>query len=279
MKQPKIIWLEFQSCTGDSESFLRASYSLSRLARTHLHLLYHELLMVSAGKQSEEVLQEAIEKYSGQLIVVVEGSIPTKDNGIYCVMGGKSALQILKEIEPHAMALVSVGTCSAFGGLPAAKPNPTGAVGLESIVKSKPIINVPGCPPNPDVILGVILNYIMLGRLPEVDEQKRPLFAYSKTIHEMCYRHFHFSNRQYATSFDDERAKKGFCLYALGCKGPLTYNICASWKWNMQASWPIGSGHPCFGCSERDFWDRFSPFYRPIPRNQLPPEGETARRK
>jgi hydrogenase small subunit len=230
-----------------------------------ISLDYHETLMAAAGHKAEAAKDATLKSHSGKVIVVVEGSIPTKDNGVYCTIGGKTALQIMKEVEPHALAFVSVGTCAAFGGLPKANPNPTGAVAVEDVVRGKPVINLPGCPANPDVLMGLLVHYLVFGRLPDLDMQKRPLFAYGKRIHDTCERRPHFDAGQYTLAFDDFGARNGYCLYKVGCKGPETYNICASRRWNLEASWPVKAGHPCIGCSERDFWDRFTPFYQRLP--------------
>jgi len=266
-KKPSVVWLEFQDCAGNTESFTRAnSPSVAQAVLDAISLDYHETLMAAAGHRAEQAREKALEANKGKVIVVVEGSIPTKDNGVYCTIAGKTALQHIREIEPYALAFVAVGTCAAFGGLPKARPNPTDAVAVEDLVRTKPVINLPGCPANPDVLMGVLVHYLVFGRLPDLDAQRRPLFAYGKRIHDTCERRPHFDAGQYALTFDDYGARQGYCLYKLGCKGPETYNICASWRWNIQASWPVKSGHPCIGCSERDFWDRFTPFYQRLPK-------------
>jgi hydrogenase small subunit len=266
-KRPSVIWLEFQDCAGNTESFARAnSPSVGQAVLDSISLDYHETLMAAAGKQAEDAKHAALEANKGKVIVVVEGSIPTKDNGVYCTIGGQTAQQILKAVEPYALVFVAVGSCATYGGLPKANPNPTVAVAVEDIVHSKPVINLPGCPANPDVLMGVLVHYLVFERLPEIDSQKRPLFAYGKRIHDTCERRPHFDAGQYALVFDDYGARNGYCLYKLGCKGPETYNICASMRWNMSASWPIKAGHPCIGCSEKDFWDRFTPFYERLPQ-------------
>ncbi|MCS7311386.1 MAG: hydrogenase small subunit [Acidobacteria bacterium] len=265
-RRPSIVWLEFQDCAGNTESFTRAdSPSVAQAVLEAVSLDYHETLMAAAGHRAEEARHKALEAHRGQVIVVVEGSIPTKDDGIYCTIGGKTALQIIREVEPYALVFVAVGTCAAFGGLPKANPNPTGAVGVEDVVRTKPVINLPGCPANPDVLMGLLVHYLVFNRLPDLDAQRRPLFAFGKRIHDTCERRPHFDAGQFALAFDDYGARQGYCLYKLGCKGPETYNICASLRWNMQASWPVKAGHPCIGCSERDFWDRFTPFYERLP--------------
>ncbi|HSR51806.1 MAG TPA: hydrogenase small subunit [Acidobacteriota bacterium] len=264
-RRPSVIWLEFQDCAGNSESFLRAeSPSVGQAVLQSISLDYHETIMAAAGHRAEEARDTALQENSGQVIVVVEGSIPTADDGVYCTVAGKTALQILEEVEPHAAAFVAVGTCASFGGLPLARPNPTGAVALERVV-GKPVINLPGCPANPDVIMGLLVHNLIFGRLPDLDRQKRPLFAYGKRIHDTCERRPHYDAGQYALEFDDYGARQGYCLYKLGCKGPETYNVCASMRWNGRASWPVKAGHPCIGCSEEAFWDRFTPFYERLP--------------
>ncbi|HRP85883.1 MAG TPA: hydrogenase small subunit, partial [Gammaproteobacteria bacterium] len=129
--------------------------------------------------------------------------------------------------------------------------------------KDKPIINVPGCPPVPTVITGVLAHYLTFGTIPELDRHGRPMAFFGQNIHDRCYRRPFYDRGLFANTFDDEGARKGYCLYKLGCKGPVTYNACATLKWNEGVSWPVQSGHGCIGCSEPDFWDKGS-FYRPL---------------
>ncbi len=265
-KRPSVVWLEFQDCAGNTESFTRAnSPSVAEALLESISLDYHETLMAAAGESAEEARREALEKNRGKVLVIVEGSVPLAGDGVYCTIAGKTAVEILKDIEPYALAFVAVGTCAAFGGLPQARPNPTGAVAVESLIHDKPVINLPGCPANPDVLMGLLVHYLVFGRFPELDAQKRPLFAFGKRIHDTCERRPHFDAGQFALSFDDYGARQGYCLYKLGCKGPQTYNVCAALRWNMGTSWPVKAGHPCIGCSERAFWDRFTPFYERLP--------------
>jgi hydrogenase small subunit len=181
----------------------------------------------------------------------------------YSTIAGHSNLDILKETVEGAAAVVAVGTCAAFGGLPRAHPNPTGAVAVQDIITNKPIINVSGCPPIPTVITGVLAQYLTFGTLPEMDGYKRPLAFFGQSIHDRCYRRPFYDKGLFAETFDDEGARAGWCLYRLGCKGPSTYNACATMRWNAGTSWPVESGHPCLGCSEPDFWDAGS-FYQAL---------------
>jgi hydrogenase small subunit len=142
----------------------------------------------------------------------------------------------------------------------AARPNPTRATPIHKVITGKPIINVPGCPPIAEVMTGVVTYMLTFDRIPELDRQRRPKMFYGQRIHDKCYRRGHFDAGQFVEAWDDESAKKGFCLYKMGCKGPTTYNACSSMRWNGGISWPVQSGHGCLGCSEDGFWDKGS-FY------------------
>ena len=159
-----------------------------------------------------------------------------------------------------AQAIIAYGSCSSWGGIAAAHPNPTGAKPVTSFVKDTPTILVPGCPPIAEVMTGVIAHIITFGKLPELDHFGRPKAFYRHRIHDKCNRRAYFDAGLFVESFDDEGAKQGYCLYKVGCKGPTTYNSCAEMRWNGGVSYPIQSGNPCIGCSEQDFWDN-GPFY------------------
>jgi hydrogenase small subunit len=255
-KRPSVIWLPFQECTGCTESITRShSPSIEGLIFDAISLDYQETLMAAAGHQAEEALHKAIEDNKGKFLLIIDGSVATGLDGAYSCIAGRSNLQLLKEVAPHAAAIVAVGSCAAFGGIPKANPNPTGAVPVSAIVKDKPIINIPGCPPIPVVMTGVLAHYLTFGTVPELDKLGRPKAFYGETIHDRCYRRPFYDQGKFAKTFDDEGARKGWCLFELGCKGPVTYNACASVKWNDSTSWPVESGHGCIGCSEPDFWD------------------------
>ena len=193
--------------------------------------------------------------------MIVDGSIPIANGGVYSTIAGRTNLDILKECSAGAAAVIAVGSCAAFGGLPAAEPNPTGAMSVgtlmdEGLIAEKPLVNIPGCPPLPVAISGVLAHYLAFERLPVLDELKRPVNFYGNTVHDRCSRYHFYQQEKFAESFDDEGARKGWCLYRLGCKGPVTHNACAVYKWNQGTSFPIEAGHPCLGCSEPDFWDK-----------------------
>ena len=252
-KRPPVIWLSAQECTGCSESLLRSNHpTLEHLILDLISLDYHETLSTPSGFQAEEARAASIKENKGKFILVVDGSIPLKDNGIYCMIAGKTAVDILKETAKDCAAIVSIGSCAAWGGVPSAGPNPTQATPVHKIITDKPVVNIPGCPPNPYNFLSTVLYFVTFGKLPELDNEKRPKFAYSRLIHENCERRPHFDAGRFATAFGDDNHRKGYCLYKLGCKGPETYNNCSTLQFGDVGGgvWPVGIGHPCFGCSE-----------------------------
>lgn len=251
-----VIWLHFQECTCCSESFIRSSHPIvADILLDKISLDYTETLMAASGTQAEEALKNTMTKYKGQYILCVEGSVPMGADGVYCMIGGKTSIQILEEAAEGAAAVIAWGSCASNGCVQSAKPNPTEATPIHKLVKGKPVIKVPGCPPIGEVMAGVIVHYLTFGRIPELDRLGRPKAFYSKRVHDTCYRRPFYDAGLFVETFDDENAKKGYCLYKMGCKGPSTYNACGVMKWNNGTSFPIQAGHPCIGCSEDNYWD------------------------
>ena len=261
-----VIWLHMAECTGCSESLLRSDApTIDSLIFDYISLEYHETLMAAAGWQAEYQLEEAIEKYRGKFILMVEGGIPSGDSSFYLTVGpqGQTGESHAKEAAEAAAAIFAIGTCSSFGGVQAAAPNPTNAQPLHKVT-GKPVINVPGCPPSEKNIVGNVLHYILFGTLPALDAYNRPKWAYGMRIHDLCERRGHFDAGEFVQEFGDEGAKKGYCLYKVGCKGPYTFNNCSRERFNQHTSWPVQVGHGCIGCSEPDFWDAMGPFEEPL---------------
>jgi len=256
-----IIWLHLQECTCCSESFIRTAHPiLADLLFDQISLDYTETLMAPSGHQAEKSMHDTMEKYKGEYILMIEGSVPL-GNEAYCCIGGRSAKQILEEAAEGAKAIVAWGNCASSGCVQAASPNPTGATPIHRIIKGKTIMNVQGCPPIAEVMAGIIVHLLTFNRIPQLDSLGRPKAFYSRRVHDTCYRRANFDAGLFVESFDDENAKRGYCLYKIGCKGPSTYNACGIIKWNEGTSYPIQSGHPCIGCSEEGFWDK-TPFYK-----------------
>jgi hydrogenase small subunit len=263
VEKPSLVWLEFQDCAGNTESFLRASRpTAAEVILDILSVDYHETIMAAAGHQAEAALEATISNKKGAYIAIVEGAIPTAANGAYCTIGGRAAIDIAKQVLAGAQATIAIGTCAAFGGLPAAHPNPTRALGVADAVPNvKNLINLPACPANVENLTALIVYFLSFGRWPALDRDKRPLFAYGKSIHDGCERRAHFDAGQYVEQWGDEAHRTGYCLYKMGCKGPVTWQNCPNVRWNEGTNWPIGCGHPCIGCAEAGFWDKMTPFY------------------
>ncbi len=253
-KRPPVIWLHFQECTGCTESLLRGTHpTVEHLILDLISLDYSETLMAGAGYQAEDALHKSIKENEGKFILVVEGSIPTKDNGVYCKIGGKTALSILEDVAPKAAAIVAIGSCASWGGLQSSKPNPTGAKGVPEIITDRPVITLPGCPASPYNLLSTVLYYLTLKKLPQLDDKGRPKFAYGTLIHDNCERRPHFDAGRFALKYGDDGHRQGWCLFQLGCKGPETHANCPVQLFGDVGSnaWPVGTGHPCFGCTEK----------------------------
>jgi quinone-reactive Ni/Fe-hydrogenase small subunit len=266
MNRLPVVWLELQDCAGNSEAILRSDGpKIDEIVLDIISLEYHETLMAAAGFQAEKQLDEAIEHFKGKYLVFVEGSIPVGAGKDWCTIGasGENFVDHLHRIAEHSAAVVAVGACATFGGIPAASPNPTGAVGTMDVIKGKPVINIPACPANPANMVGVILHYVLTGQVPELDSLLRPKFAFGYRIHDNCERRAHFDAGEYVESWGDEGAKNNFCLYKMGCKGPMTFNNCSIIRYNEAVNWPIGVGRGCIGCSEPDFWDKYA-YERPM---------------
>ncbi len=253
-QRPPVIWISAQECTGCTESLLRATHpTIEQLILESISLDYHETLNAGAGHQAEAAKHASMEANKGKYILVVDGSIPTKDGGIYCKVANKTILEHVEEGAAGAAAIIAIGSCASWGGIPASGPNPTGAKALHEVVKDKPIINIPGCPPNPYNFLATVLYVLTFNGLPDLDDKGRPKFAYGRLIHENCERRPHFDAGRFAIEFGDEGHRRGWCLYKLGCKGPETYANCPAILFGDvgSGSWPVGTGHPCFGCTEQ----------------------------
>lgn len=262
---PVVVWIHGHECTGCDESFIRSGAPLaSDVVLSQIDLEYDHLLSAASGEPFEQHLEEIMKKYKGQYILAVEGAVCTGDNGVYCMSGGRPFVRTLQEAAAGAMAIVAYGTCAVSGGIQSAKPNPTGSAGINPFVGNTPVVNVPGCPPIPEVMTGVIMHLALFGTLPPLDGEGRPKQFYGNRIHDTCYRRPFFDAGMFAENFDDAGAKAGWCLYKLGCRGPETYNSCGNMRWFQGMSYPIQSGAPCIGCSNANFWDD-EPFTKRLP--------------
>jgi hydrogenase small subunit len=255
-----IIWLQAQSCSGCSVSLLnKLNPGIASVITEYISINYHQTLMGGTGHVAINVLDEAVKKQRKDFILIVEGSIPTKSEE-YCTIGelnGKpvGAIEWVRELGKNAKAIVAVGTCAASGGIPAGKirgtnDNPTGAVSMAEILKDKTILNIPGCPPHPDWMVGTLLHVLLKGELPKLDEQNRPLMYYCKTVHEQCERLNDYKKGVFAKYWGDPG-----CLYQLGCLGMDSGCDIPVRKWLDGANSCTECGAGCIGCTENVFPD------------------------
>ncbi len=266
MTRVPVIWLELQDCAGNSEALIRSDGpKIDEIVLDIISLEFHETLMAPSGHQADKQLEEAMEHFKGKYLLFVEGSIPVGAGEEWCTIGASAETfkAHVERVAKDAAAVVAVGSCATFGGVPAAAPNPTGAVGVMDVIKGKPIINIPACPANPSNMVGVLLHFVLTGQVPELDSLLRPKFAFGYRIHDNCERRAHFDAGEFVEEWGDVGAKNNFCLYKMGCKGPMTFNNCSIVRYNEGVNWPIGVGRGCIGCSEPDFWDKYA-YERPM---------------
>ncbi len=260
-----VVWLHLQECTGCTESALRSAYpGIAELILEYLSFDYHETIMAPAGHAAEKSLEDTLGKHRGEYLCVMEGSIPTALGGNYLRLGpaGETGLSLARRVASDAKAVIAIGHCASWGGPQSAAPNPTGAKPVHEALGIR-TIRIPGCPYNSVSLVGTILNFLLLGELPALADG-RPAWAYAKRIHDTCPRRAHFDAGEFVEQWGDEGARRGFCLYKMGCKGPYTWNNCNEMGWNEAASFPIRAGHGCIGCSENAFWDQMAPLEKPL---------------
>jgi hydrogenase small subunit len=260
--RPVLIWRQFQDCAGNSESILRSPHpDVAEIVLETLAWNYHELIMAGSGAQAEAMSTQAVRDLKGKYIAVIEGAIPTGAG--YCTIGGRSALDIVREVAGNAKATLAVGACAWDGGL--VQHGPTAGQGVQDVVPEANVVNLGGCPHNPANTVAVLVHYLTFGQMPELDRYNRPLFAYGDLIHDQCERRAYYDAGLFVENWGDEGHRKGYCLYKMGCKGPsATYN-CPNVRWNDGTSWPVEAGHNCIACASPEFWSSMSPFYERLP--------------
>jgi hydrogenase small subunit len=263
VRRPVLIWRQFQDCAGNSESILRSPHpDVAEIVLDTLAWNYHELIMAGSGEQAEAQSTLAVQTMKGKYIAVIEGAIPTADPA-YCVIGGRAAIDIAKEVVGNAAATIAVGACAWDGGL--VQYGPTVGQGVQDVVPGATVVNIGGCPHNSANTVAVLVYYLTFNQMPALDQYNRPLFAYGDLIHDQCERRAYYDAGLYAEEWGDYGHRHGYCLYKMGCKGPsATYN-CPNVRWNDGTSWPVEAGHNCIACASPNFWGTMSPFYQRVP--------------
>lgn len=269
-KRPPLIWIGTNTCAGDLLSLINSlDPSYQGLLTDLVDFRYNYLMMTAEGTIANKILKETMTEYPGQYILVVEGTVPTRSNGLYAVIGtinGKplTALEAVQKLGAKARYVVAVGTCASFGGPYAAEPNPSHGKTVQAVLDRK-VINVPGCPINPGWMMGTLAHLVWYGE-PELDHLNRPKMFYSQTIHSLCQRNHYFNNGIFAS-----QPGEPWCMYKLGCKGPVTYADCPYRQWNGEhLSWPVKANTPCIGCTSPEFPDGDAPFFKHLPDVKLP---------
>jgi hydrogenase small subunit len=284
VKEIPLVWLPAAACTGCSISLLNtASPTIKNLLvdevipGVHVNLRFHPTIMAGSGDIVIKELEETAKQKKGGYVLAVDGAIPTGDTADYCAMGERDGKPVtietrFVELAKNALAILGVGTCAAFGGIPAGEPNPSNCVPVRKALElhglKTPLVNIPGCPPHPDWFVGTVASILLAG-LPsaeDLDDSLRPKAFYGKLIHENCPRRAYFDEGKFATKFGEEG-----CLYELGCKGPITYADCPTRHWNSGTNWVIGAGSPCLGCTQPEFMSL--PYYEKVTDVQLPVVG------
>jgi hydrogenase small subunit len=264
LQRPRVVWASFQVCTGCAIQLLQnREPTVETLILQQISLDYQENVMAAAGTAAEELWQQVTGEQG--FYFVIEGSVPDKIPGALTI-GGRTAQEIILEALPNAAAVVAMGSCAAYGNIQAARPNPTGAIGISEFLQKElgadapPVINLPRCPGHGDDLVVALTHVLVTGEVPELDVLGRPKFLYGQTIHDSCYRRGHFEAGEFVEAFGDPRTKDDWCLYKVGCKGPYTYAPCGKNLWNGNVSWCVHNA-PCQGCAEPGFWDEYTPFY------------------
>jgi hydrogenase small subunit len=259
----RVVWIQGQSCTGDSVSLLNTTGpDIVDLLTKFISLVAHQTVGAAQGQTFMDVLDRVVEERD--YVLVIEGSIPM-DMPEACMIGGQTLESILLKLLPASKAVVAAGTCSAFGGIPAAEGNQTNAGSVTDLMnkhnmstKGK-LINCPSCPTHPKSIVG-ILAYVAAKGYPEVEpEFLMPTMFYGNSTHDECPRYHYYERKIFSKYLGDPEG----CLFELGCLGPISHTECPHRQWNSGVNWCIRAAAPCIGCSSPQFAKKKDfPFYR-----------------
>lgn len=287
------LWMAHGLCTGCTESMAQVdSPDVPTVVLDLLSINYWETIMAAAGKQAEENVKATVEK--GGYVLIVEGSVMLGENGNVLRIGGRPGIDELKEVAAKAAAVIAVGSCAVDGGWVAGSPNIANATGVSKFFADNgitvPVINLPTCPVNPEWVVAMLVDVLLMGQLADgsilkkLDEKGRPKLIFGSTIHDNCPRRGHFENGEFVVFGSEKQAEQeaaGWCLYQMGCKGPQTYTNCPLVRWNRRASWCVESGSPCIGCGTVDpakggsgnWFDASAPFLSRLADTRLPGVG------
>jgi hydrogenase small subunit len=292
VKEIHVVWMTGGlSCDGDSVSITAAMQpsvedvvmgAIPGLPKVHLH---NPVLAYENGDDFMKWWYMAEKGELDPFVLVMEGSIPNeriKAEGYWAAFGTNhetgqpiTTCEWIDRLAPKALAVVAAGTCATYGGIHAMMGNPTGAMGLADYLgwnwKSKagvPIINVPGCPVQPDNFMETLLYllYQVAGLAPMIplDDQLRPKWLFEHTVHEGCDRGGYYEEGQFAQEYG-----KPECLVKLGCWGPVVNCNVTKRGWMSGIGGCPNVGGICIGCTMPGFPDKFMPFMDPPPGSMV----------
>lgn len=267
LNKPPVIWLELNACSGDTIALMDTQNpNLGQILTDLIDLRFSNALLPAEDDQAITSIFKTASQYPNQFLLFIEGAIPLAGDGLYTIPAESearrlTALELIQEIGYKAKHVVAAGTCACYGGPSAARPNPSGSVGVQDVLKRE-IINVSGCPNNPDWIVGT-LYHLLYYAAPALDEAGRPLLFYQYTAHTHCQRRSYFDREIFADELGEIE-----CMYKLGCMGPATHSDCPYRQWNDYVNWPVRANTPCIGCTNTDFPDGSMPFFQPLPEKR-----------
>jgi hydrogenase small subunit len=292
-----VVWLTSGlGCDGDSIAMTAAtSPSLEDLLHGTLPgmpriVIYNPVLAFETGEEFMEAFRRAAAGRLDPFVLVLEGSVPNEEisgEGHWAGLGvdprtGQPILTNtwIDRLAPRAAAVLALGTCAAYGGIPAMRGNPTGAMGLRDYLGpgwtsrlGVPIVNLPGCPVQPDNITETLLHLAMhvagVEELFELDDQGRPTSLFERTVQESCGRAGYAIDGVFAETPADSRG----CLVKLGCMGPVSKCNVPIRGWINGVGGCPNVGGICIACTMPGFPDRFMPFMQANPLGELAAAG------
>jgi hydrogenase small subunit len=279
-----VLWMTTGlSCEGDSVAMTSATNpSLEDIIQGVIpgmpNVVIHN--QVIAYEVGQEFIQAWWDAEAGKLdpfVLIIEGSLGNEElsgEGFWTGFGVHPSTgqpittnEWVDRLAPKAAAVVAIGTCATYGGIPAMKNNPTGAMGLPDYLgwkwKSKlgvPIVCIPGCPAQPDNMTEVLLYLVLclagMAPLPELDEQLRPTWLFGRTVHESCNRAAFYEHGDFATEYGTDHR----CMVKLGCKGPVVKCNVPVRGWQNGLGGCPNVGGICMACTMPGFPDKYMPF-------------------
>jgi NiFe hydrogenase small subunit HydA len=275
-----VIWIQGQNCTGCTVALLNSVYfAPGNLGHSKLSLRYQPTVMSAEGSQATDLILQTENEYAGKYLLVLEGAVPTGDGETFCTFGltdgtkqlmgrtvpdDRTAFDWLMELIPGAEAVLAVGNCASFGGIPTIESAVTGATSatdvVEAIDSDKPVINVAGCPPHPDWIVGTLIDLLLwVGEHkdpPVLDDRMCLKKFYEGKVHDTCERRPAFEEKRFLEDWNDCVPDEDRCLLRMGCRGPSTRADCPVRLWDYHTNWCVGMNSPCNGCTDPDFHNK-----------------------